>query len=125
VKADVAIRYLEKRGCYGTAIEMLRAAKPDKSPLKYRGSSGVGKNRDDFGRIINELLDGMTMKRGSRAFGSSTTIFEGSCGLHISVRCIRRSISVAELWNAATSRRRPASGHPPVSKAYSVLQRVP
>ena len=33
------------------AIELLKAAKPDKSPLTYRGSSGVGKNRDDFGKI--------------------------------------------------------------------------
>jgi hypothetical protein len=63
LKADVAIQYLEKRGGYEQAIAMLKAAKPDKSPLTFKGSSGVGKNRDDFGKIINGMLDGMT--RGS------------------------------------------------------------
>ena len=60
LKAEIAIKYLEKRGGYEKAIEMLKAAKPDKSPLTYKGSSGVGKNRDDFGKIINEILDGMS-----------------------------------------------------------------
>lgn len=82
VKADVAIRYLEKRGCYGAAIEMLRAAKPDRSPLKYRGSSGIGKNRDDFGKIINELLDGMSMDQRLASVRVFDNDLEGSCGLH-------------------------------------------
>jgi transketolase len=81
VKADVATRYLEKRGCYGAAIEMLRAAKPDRSPLKYRGSSGVGKNRDDFGKIINELLDGMSMEQRLASVRVFDNDLEGSCGL--------------------------------------------
>ena len=59
-RPKTAIKYLEKRGGYEKAIEMLKAAKPDKSPLTYKGSSGVGKNRDDFGKIINEILDGMS-----------------------------------------------------------------
>jgi transketolase len=82
VKADIAIRYLQKRGGYGAAVEMLKAAKPDKSPLKYRGSAGVGKNRDDFGKIINELLDGVSLEErlaGVRVFDND---LEGSCGLH-------------------------------------------
>jgi transketolase len=82
VKADVAIRYLEKRGCYGAAIDMLKAAKQDKSPLKYRGSSGVGKNRDDFGKIINELLDGMSMDERLASVRVFDNDLEGSCGLH-------------------------------------------
>ena len=82
VKADVAIRYLEKRGCYEAAIEMLRAAKPDRSPLKYRGSSGVGKNRDDFGKIINEILDAITMKQRLASVRVFDNDLEGSCGLH-------------------------------------------
>jgi len=81
VKADVAIRYLEKRGGYGAAIEMLKAAKPDNSPLKYRGSSGVGKNRDDFGKIINELLDGMSMEQRLASVRVFDNDLEGSCGL--------------------------------------------
>jgi len=82
VKADVAIRYLEKRGCYGAAIEMLRTAKPDRSPLKYRGSSGIGKNRDDFGKIINEILGGMSMEQRLSSVKVFDNDLEGSCGLH-------------------------------------------
>jgi transketolase C-terminal domain/subunit len=81
VKVDVAIRYLEKRGGYGSAIEMLKAAKPDKSPLKYRGSSGVGKNRDDFGKIINSLLDGMSNEQRLASVRVFDNDLEGSCGL--------------------------------------------
>jgi transketolase len=82
VKADVAIRYLEKRGCYEAAIEMLKAAKPDKSPLKYRGSSGAGRNRDDFGKIINEFLDALSMEQRLASVRVFDNDLEGSCGLH-------------------------------------------
>jgi len=82
VKADIAIRYLEKRGGYDAAIELLKAAKPEKSPLKYRGSSGVGKNRDDFGKIINELLDGMSEDQRLASVRVFDNDLEGSCGLH-------------------------------------------
>jgi transketolase len=82
LEAEVAIHYLEQRGGYGQAIEMLKAAKPAKSPLTFRGSSGAGKNRDDFGKIINELLD--AMPEGERL--ASVRVFdndlEGSQGLH-------------------------------------------
>jgi transketolase len=81
VKADIAIRYLEKRGGYAAAIDMLKAAKPDKSPLSYRGSSGVGKNRDDFGKIINELLDGMSLEERLASVRVFDNDLEGSCGL--------------------------------------------
>jgi transketolase len=81
VKADIAIRYLEKRGGYSAAIDMLKAAKPDKSPLSYRGSSGVGKNRDDFGKIINELLDGMSLEERLASVRVFDNDLEGSCGL--------------------------------------------
>jgi transketolase len=77
-----AIQYLENRGGYGSAIELLKAAKPVKSPLTYKGSSGVGKNRDDFGKLINEILDGMSEAQrleGVRVFDND---LEGSCGLH-------------------------------------------
>lgn len=82
LKTDVAIAYLENRGGYDDAIAMLKAAKPDKSPLTYRGSSGEGKNRDDFGKVVNEILDGMdeeTRRASVRVFDND---LEGSCGLH-------------------------------------------
>jgi transketolase len=81
LKADVAAAYLEPRG-HASAVEMLRSAKPDKSPLTYRGSSGVGKNRDDFGKIINELLDAMPAERRNATVRVFDNDLEGSCGLH-------------------------------------------
>jgi transketolase len=80
--AKLAIQYLEKRGGYQAAIEMLQAAKPDKSPLIFKGSSGKGKNRDDFGKIINEILDGMDEKTRIASVKVFDNDLEGSCGLH-------------------------------------------
>jgi transketolase len=82
VKADIAIKYLERRGGYAAAIDLLKAAQPEKSPLRYRGSSGVGKNRDDFGKRINEILDGMSEEERLRTVRVFDNDLEGSCGLH-------------------------------------------
>jgi transketolase len=81
LKAETAIKYLEKRG-HAKAVEMLKAAKPDKSPLTFKGSSGVGKNRDDFGKIINEILDGMSEADRLASVRVFDNDLEGSCGLH-------------------------------------------
>jgi transketolase len=82
LETEVAIHYLEQRGGYEQAIGMLRAAKPSKSPLAYRGSSGAGKNRDDFGKIINELLDGMSEAERLASVRVFDNDLEGSQGLH-------------------------------------------
>ena len=82
VKADVAINYLRQRGGYEEAIALIRAAVPDSSPLTFKGSSGVGKNRDDFGRIINGILDGMTPEQRLSSVRVFDNDLEGSCGLH-------------------------------------------
>jgi transketolase len=82
LKTATAIQYLETRGGYERAIEMLKAAKPDKSPLTFKGSSGVGKNRDDFGKIINGILDGMTEAQRLESVRVFDNDLEGSCGLH-------------------------------------------
>jgi transketolase len=82
LKTETAIRYLESRGGYEQAIAMLKSAKPDKSPLSYRGSSGVGKNRDDFGKIINGILDGMSESERIASVKVFDNDLEGSCGLH-------------------------------------------
>jgi transketolase len=82
LKTATAIQYLETRGGYERAIEMLKAAKPDKSPLTFKGSSGVGKNRDDFGKIINGILDGMTEAQRRESVRVFDNDLEGSCGLH-------------------------------------------
>ena len=82
LKADIAIAYLEKRGGYEKAIEVLKAAKPSKSPLTFKGSSGVGKNRDNFGKIVNEILDGMSEADRIAKVRVFDCDLEGSQGLH-------------------------------------------
>ena len=81
LKSEISIRYLEQRG-HAAAAAMIKAAKGDKSPLTFRGSSGVGKNRDDFGKIINELLDGMSAEQRVANVRVFDNDLEGSCGLH-------------------------------------------
>lgn len=82
LKAEVAINYLTKRGGYEKAIEMLKTAKGDKSPLTFKGSSGQGKNRDDFGKIINEILDGLSEKDRLASVRVFDNDLSGSQGLH-------------------------------------------
>ena len=81
LKSDTAIAYLEARG-HTQAVELLKAAQPDKSPLTYKGSSGVGKNRDDFGKIINGILAGITEEQRLESVRVFDNDLEGSCGLH-------------------------------------------
>src|SRR6201992_300804 len=81
LKAETAIEYLSGRG-YEEAIALLKEAKPDKSPLTFKGSSGVGKNRDDFGKIINSILDGLTPEKRLESVRIFDNDLEGSCGLH-------------------------------------------
>ncbi|MGN6505803.1 MAG: transketolase C-terminal domain-containing protein [Tepidisphaeraceae bacterium] len=83
LKVDTAVKYLEQRGGYEKAIEMLKSAqKQDKSPLTYKGSSGVGKNRDDFGKVVNEILGAMSEKERLDSVRVFDNDLEGSCGLH-------------------------------------------
>jgi len=82
LKAETAIKYLESRGGYADAIEMLKAAKPEKCPLTFKGSAGVGKNRDDFGKLINGILDGMSESERLASVRVFDNDLEGSCGLH-------------------------------------------
>lgn len=81
IKANLAIPYLEKRG-QTKAAEILKAAKGEKSPLTYKGSAGVGKNRDDFGKIVNSILDGMSVEDRVAKVRVFDCDLEGSCGLH-------------------------------------------
>lgn len=82
LKAETAIGYLESRGGYDRAIDMLRAAQPEKTSLTFKGSSGAGKNRDDFGKIVNEILDGMSESERLERVRVFDNDLEGSCGLH-------------------------------------------
>jgi transketolase len=82
LKTATAIQYLESRGGYERAVELLKAAKPEKNPLTFKGSSGVGRNRDDFGKIINGILDGMSEAQRLESVRVFDNDLEGSCGLH-------------------------------------------
>jgi transketolase len=82
LKPEIAIAYLEKRGGYERAIEMLKSAAPSKSPLKFRGSSGSGRNRDDFGKLVNELLEPLSPEQRLASVRVFDNDLEGSCGLH-------------------------------------------
>ena len=81
LKADVAIKYLEAKG-HAKAAEMIRGAKADKSPLSHKGSSGVGKNRDDFGKVVNEILGAVSAEHRLESVRVFDNDLEGSCGLH-------------------------------------------
>lgn len=81
LKAEVAAAYLEARGQH-QAVAVLRTAKTEKSPLTFEGSSGVGKNRDDFGKILNEILDGLSPEQRAASIRVFDNDLEGSCGLH-------------------------------------------
>jgi transketolase len=82
LETKLAIQYLRQRGGYEAAVEMLEATQPEKNPLTFRGSSGVGKNRDDFGKIVNEILDGMAEAQRIANIRVFDNDLEGSCGLH-------------------------------------------
>jgi transketolase len=82
LKAETAIQYFEGRPGFERVIEMLKSAKPEKAPLTFKGSSGVGKNRDDFGKIINGILDGMSEAQRLESVRVFDNDLEGSCGLH-------------------------------------------
>jgi transketolase len=81
LKVDVAVKYLEARG-HHQAIELLKSAKGEKNPNTYKGSSGAGKNRDDFGKIINEILDGIPLEKRLESVRVFDNDLMGSQGLH-------------------------------------------
>ncbi len=81
IKTDKAVAYLEKRG-YSEAVALLKSMKPEKNPNTYKGSTGAGKNRDDFGKLINGLLEPMSPEDRVAKVRVFDNDLEGSCGLH-------------------------------------------
>jgi transketolase len=81
IKAALAVSYLEKRG-KKEAADFIKTVKGAKCPLTFEGSSGAGKNRDDFGKIVNALLDQMSPEERVRRVKVFDSDLEGSCGLH-------------------------------------------
>jgi len=80
IPVDLAINYLKDKGHVG-AVAMLEQ-KPAKGPkAEYKGSTAEqAKNRDDFGKIICEILQGME-KPAEKVIVVDSDL-EGSCGLH-------------------------------------------
>ena len=80
IPVDFAIEYLEARGCE-EAVRLLREKPVSKDKATYLGSTAeTGKCRDDFGKIICEILD--TMDNPAQKVIVVDSDLEGSCGLH-------------------------------------------
>ncbi len=77
------IKYLEKRGGYEQAIEMLKAAKPDKSPLTYQR---LERRRQESRRLRQDHQRDSRRHDARSGRIASVRVFdndlEGSCGLH-------------------------------------------
>ncbi len=82
IKTAYAIEYLTKRGL-NDAAEALKTITKSKHSYTYKGSNTAqGKNRDDFGKIINGILDKMDPAERVRTVKAIDSDLEGSCGMH-------------------------------------------
>ena len=83
IKVSVAKDYLTARG-RTAAVEYLNNVKKGPSGPTYEGSctKNVGKNRDLFGKILNEILDGMSEAQRIASVRVFDSDLEGSCGLN-------------------------------------------
>ncbi len=80
IPVDMAISYLESRG-YTAAVTMLKETSKQGSGVEYIGSTAeTAKCRDDFGKVICELLEDLESPQSSVIVVDSD--LEGSCGLH-------------------------------------------
>ncbi len=80
IPVDMAISYLEARG-YADAVTMLKETSKQGSGTQYIGSTAeTAKCRDDFGKVICELLEDLDNPQDSVIVVDSD--LEGSCGLH-------------------------------------------
>ena len=119
-RSEVAIKYLEERGRVEAADDLVGTPSPARARSTYRAAHGVGKNRDDFGKIINEILG----RHDARAApGQRARVRQRPRRL---VRpaphpqeASPRSSSRAASWSAATSPPPPASARPRASRASS------
>ena len=80
IKTATAIEYLEARG-QNAAADYLKSVEKGPGGPSYRGSTGAGKNRSDFGKIVNGILDGMSEEDRIASVRVFDCDLEGSCGL--------------------------------------------
>ncbi len=83
IKVSLAKEYLTARG-RTEAVEYLNNVRKGPSGPTYEGSCGknVGKNRDLFGKFLNEILDGMPEAQRVASVRVFDCDLEGSCGLN-------------------------------------------
>lgn len=80
IAVDLAVDYLKARGLIA-AVDVLTNYKAEKVKTEYLGSSPeMAKVRDDFGKVICEILD-ETENPASKVLVVDSDL-EGSCGLH-------------------------------------------
>ena len=80
IPVDMAVSYLESKG-YDEAAAVLKETGKQGSAAEYLGSTKeTGKCRDDFGKVVCELLGEMAQPEDSVIVVDSD--LEGSCGLH-------------------------------------------
>lgn len=83
IKTAVAVEYLNANGREAAAEYLGTVTKGPGGPT-HQGSdaSSVGKNRDLFGRILNEILDGIADEERVASVRVFDCDLEGSCGLN-------------------------------------------
>ena len=82
IPVKLAIPYLEKRG-YAEAVAYLNGLTAPKNTREFLGSSKeMPKNRDEFGKIVCEILADMTPEERKAKVVVVDSDLEGSCGLH-------------------------------------------
>lgn len=80
IPVAMAIDYLTGKG-YDAAVALLKQAPAKAEKVVYRGSTPESaKNRDEFGKIISDIIKGMDNPAASVLVVDSD--LEGSCGLH-------------------------------------------
>ncbi len=80
IPVDLAIAYLKEKG-RDKAVQCLESSDKKTPPPAYLGSTKEkAKNRDNFGKIICDLLEPMTDRKSQVLVVDSD--LEGSCGLH-------------------------------------------
>jgi transketolase len=80
IPVPLAIDYLTAKGHSG-AVAMLQQTPAKGAKVEYRGSTPEqGKNRDEFGKIVSDLIKGLDNPAAQVLVVDSD--LEGSCGLH-------------------------------------------
>lgn len=81
IKKDVAVEYLEERG-HAEAVHYINSIVVDKPSVTYRGSSeDVASNRNEFGMIVNGILDKMSPEERVKNLLVVDSDLEGSTGI--------------------------------------------